>query len=397
MTSRVGILLSHPTQYHSPWFRSLAQRPELRIKVFYCFSPDATEQGAGFDVSFQWDVPLLEGYPHAFLKNVARPPGFHFSGCDTPEIMDLIASRQFDAWIINGWRVKSEWQAIRACWKHQVPMLIRGDSHLLDHRPPHTRIAKRMILGRWIPRFDRYLTVGKLNEEYYKFYGADASQFFSVRHFVDNQRFAARAAEVNVAEQRGYWKIAEGTTVFLFAAKFVDKKQPLLAMKAIEKLCAGNASVHLLMVGDGKLRQSCEEYCVVRHLPVTFAGFLNQSQMANAYACADVLVLPSARAETWGLVVNEAMACGVPAIVSERVGCGPDLVLSEQTGMLFRAGDVDALADAMSVYAGNPLLIAEHGANAKELITNYSIEAATENTIAAVLSVTGAQANACAV
>ena len=396
MKSRVGILLSHPTQYHSPWFRSLAQRPEIEIKVFYCLQPDSFEQGTGFGVSFQWDVPLLEGYPHAFLKNVARRPGFHFTGSDTPEIADTIASREFDAWIINGWRVKSEWQAIRACWRHNVPMLIRGDSHLLDHRPPHTRIGKRMILGRWIPRLDRYLTVGKLNEEYYKFYGADSSRFVPVRHFVDNERFAAQAAAVNVGELRARWKIAENATVFLFAGKFVDKKKPMDAIKAIEKLFGGKRRVHLLMVGDGELKQPCEEYSASRELPVTFAGFLNQSEIATAYACADVLVLPSAYAETWGLVVNEAMACGVPAVVSDRVGCGPDLVCSVQTGAIFPTGDLDRLAEAMSVYVVNQGLITEHGANAKKLIANYSIEAATDSTVAAVLSVTREQATACA-
>lgn len=395
MTSRVGILLSHPTQYHSPWLRSLAKRTEIEIKVFYCFQPDAAKQGAGFDVTFHWDLPLLEDYPHAFLKNVARLPGFHFSGCDTPGIADIIASREFDAWIINGWRVKSEWQAIRACWKYGVPMLIRGDSHLLDQKPLHVRTAKRMILGRWIPRFSRYLTVGELNEKFYRFYGADSSSFFPVRHFIDNERFASEAAEarVHLNELRAKWKIAERATVFLFAGKFIDKKQPMDAIKAIEKLFARNTDVHLLMVGDGRLRPACEEYSAAERLPVTFAGFLNQSEIATAYACADVLVLPSA-AETWGLVVNEAMACGVPTIVSDRVGCGPDLVHSGHTGMLFPAGDVDALADAMSVYAGNPSLIAEHGANAQEWIANYSVEAATDGTVAAVLSVIKPRATA---
>jgi glycosyltransferase involved in cell wall biosynthesis len=395
MKSRVGILLSHPTQYHSPWFRSLANRPEIEIEVFYCFQPDDREQGDGFDVSFRWDVPLLDGYPHAFLKNVARRPGFNFAGCDTPGIADLIASRQFDAWIINGWRVKSEWQAIRACWKYGVPMLIRGDSHLLDQRRPHTRIAKRMILGRWLPRFEGYLTVGKLNEEYYNFYGADSSRFFPVRHFVENERFAAAAATADLEKLRAHWKIAEGATVFLFAGKFTDKKKPMDAIRALEKLCAGNLQVHLLMVGDGTLRASCEEYAAARHLPVTFAGFLNQSQIPSAYACADVLLAPSA--ETWGLVVNEAMACGLPAIVSDRVGCGPDLIRFGATGAVFPVGNLDTLAEMMSVYVVNPGLISEQGANAQDLIATYSVEAATNGTIAAVLSVTSARANACAV
>ena len=398
MTSRVGILLSHPTQYHSPWFRSLAKRTEIEIKVFYCFQPDAAEQGAGFEVKFHWDLPLLEDYPHAFLKNVARLPGFHFSGCDTPEIADIIASREFDAWIINGWRVKSEWQAIRACWKYGVPMLIRGDSHLLDQKPLHVRTAKRMILGRWIPRFSRYLTVGELNEEFYRFYGADSSSFFPVRHFIDNERFASEAAKaiLRPAELRDNWGIPHDSIVFVFVGKFLDNKRPLDALKAIEKLRGRNSNVHLLMVGDGRMRLTCEEYAQANNLPVTFTGFLNQKEIAGAYATSAVLIVPS-RTETWGLVVNEAMACGVPAIVSDRVGCGPDLVHSGRTGMLFTAGDVDALADAMSVYAANPSLIAEHGANAQKWIADYSVEAATDGTVAAVLSVIKPRATACVV
>src|SRR5688500_3605621 len=132
---RAGILLTHATQYHSPWFRELARRSPISIKVFYCFQPDANQQGIGFDVPFHWDAPLLEGYPNALLKHVARKPGLNFSGCDTPEIADVISSREFDAWIINSWRVKSDWQAIRACWRNRVPMLVRGDSHLIDSKP----------------------------------------------------------------------------------------------------------------------------------------------------------------------------------------------------------------------------------------------------------------------
>jgi glycosyltransferase involved in cell wall biosynthesis len=387
MTIRVGILLSHPTQYHSPWFRALAQRPEIETKVFYCFQPDAGLQGDGFDVAFNWDVPLLGDYPHAFLKNVARRPGFHFAGCDTPELATIIPGRHFDAWIINGWKVKSDWQAIRACWKHKVPMLIRGDSHLLDRKPLPKRLAKRMVLGRWISRFSGYLTVGKLNEEYYRFYGADSSRFFPVRHFVDNECFASRAATADIVKIRKNWRIPESSTVFLFAGKFVDKKRPMDAIRAIEKASTRGNDVHLLMVGDGKLRQSCAEYSESKRLPVTFTGFLNQSEIASAYACADVLVLPSAYAETWGLVVNEAMSCGLPAIVSDRVGCGPDLVYSGQTGTVFPARDVEALTKAMSAYAENPSLINEHGKSARKQIAGYSVVAAANGTVAAILSV----------
>lgn len=390
MARRVGILLTHPTQYHSPWFQELARRPEVEIKVFYCFQPNAEQQGVDFGTAFCWDTPLLEDYPSVFLKNVARTPGFHFSGCDTPEIKSIIASRQFDAWIINGWKVKSDWQAIKACWKGSIPMLIRGDSNLLDSKPVHIRIAKRMILGRWIPRFCRYLTVGRLNEDFYEAYGADPAKFFPVRHCVDNDRFAtqANAARVRNSELRSKWRIAEGATVFLFAGKFIPKKRPMDAIRAIERVVAKGFNVHLLMVGDGMLRIACEEYSREKGLPISFTGFLNQGEIAQAYACSDVLILPSAYAETWGLIVNEAMSCGLPAIVSDRVGCAPDLVIQGETGMVFPVANVDALSQSMKIYAEDFSLTKEHGQRARKRIESYSIGAAADNTVAAVLSAT---------
>src|SRR5882724_392777 len=89
---RLAIISTHPIQYHGPWFRALASKPELSIEVLYCHRATAREQSdAGFGVKFDWDVSLLDGYPHRFLRNVARTPTISgFNGLDTPEIKDII-------------------------------------------------------------------------------------------------------------------------------------------------------------------------------------------------------------------------------------------------------------------------------------------------------------------
>jgi glycosyltransferase involved in cell wall biosynthesis len=87
-------------------------------------------------------------------------------------------------------------------------------------------------------------------------------------------------------------------------------------------------------------------------------------------------VLPSDGGETWGLVVNEAMACGLPCIVSDKVGCGPDLIARDETGTIYPVGDVDALAKAMSRMAADPVALAAMGARAQEKIGGHSIDAA---------------------
>src|SRR3984893_16556809 len=85
---KLFVMSTHPIQYHSAWFRAMASRPDLDLHVYYCHQAMPGEQaGAGFGVEFDWDVPLFEGYPYTFLKNVAESPGHaRFGGFDTPEI-----------------------------------------------------------------------------------------------------------------------------------------------------------------------------------------------------------------------------------------------------------------------------------------------------------------------
>lgn len=142
-------------------------------------------------------------------------------------------------------------------------------------------------------------------------------------------------------------------------------------------------AVHLLMVGTGPLEEACRAHATRHRLPVSFAGFLNQSEMPSAYAAADCLVLPSDHGETWGLVVNEAMACGLPAIVSDLVGCAEDLVLEGLTGLVSRFGHPPALAAAMGRMAADPGAAARMGATARKRVNgHFSVQNAAEGILA---------------
>ena len=139
------------------------------------------------------------------------------------------------------------------------------------------------------------------------------------------------------------------------------------------------------MVGEGPMRAEIEAEIQRTGAPVRLLGFFNQSEMPEAYALADVLVLPS-ETETWGLVVNEALACGLPAVVSSGVGCAPDLVEPGATGETYPMGDVDALAVAME----RALHLARDPATAHALkvkMETYSLETAILGTLEAVKAV----------
>src|SRR6476660_7129855 len=128
MKSRIAVVSSHPIQYHSPWFRAMANSADLDLEVLFCHLATPREQAnAGFGVEFDWDTPLLDGYSHRFLQNVASTPTVSaFRGLDTPELASIIRQKRYQAVIVNGWHYKSAWQAIRACWSTKTPVMVRS-------------------------------------------------------------------------------------------------------------------------------------------------------------------------------------------------------------------------------------------------------------------------------
>ncbi len=147
----------------------------------------------------------------------------------------------------------------------------------------------------------------------------------------------------------------------LFVGRLVDSKRPMDVVQAVARLRSSGQPVDLVIAGAGELQGSMEEAARAAGLDAQFLGFVNQSRLPSVYASSDVVVLPSIAIETWGLVVNEAMACGVPAVVSDAVGCGPDLIQPGATGAVAPLGDVPALATSIaSVLAFDPSLTRGH-------------------------------------
>lgn len=387
MAYKLGILTTHPIQYKVPWYRALAQRSEVDLTVFYCMMPNSQQQGDGFGVEFEWDIPLLDGYRYEVLDNVTREPSVtRFGGCDTPGITEIVIGRGFDAFIVNGWVVKSCLQVLRACRKHHVPCIVRGESNSLRPRPWWKRVGHRWLLR----KYAAFLSIGEANKQFYLDNGVSEDKVFFAPYGVDNERFAGASAQSRArrAELRRHWGVPDAACCFVFCGKFIEKKRPLDLLEAlsmaVEGVDQGKDAMHLLMVGDGALRPPCERIARDRGLPVTFTGFLNQSQIAQAYAASDCLVLPSDYGETWGLVVNEAMACGLPAIVSDRVGCHLDLVAPGRTGEVFCFGDRRALAQRLGSFAASPEEVTRMGGAARELVGKYSVASAVEGTVEAV-------------
>lgn len=344
--------------------------------------PGAEEQGIGFGHSFQWDIELLKGYSYSLLPNRRKSPELgRFWGSNTPGIIDALRSQRPDAVILTGWQSRSLIQALRATIRLDIPRIVRGESNAMRARPLYTRLLHRMLLS----RYNAFLAIGKSNRQFYESNGVPQAHIFDCPYFVDNRRFEEqhRAAFPRRVQLRHEWGIPEDAVCFLFAGKLQAKKRIMDLMAALNP-ARQIGRLYLLVVGTGDEMEAAKSAVQAHQLPVTFAGFLNQTQITDAYAAADCLVLPSDYGETWGLVVNEGMVCGLPAIVSDRVGCGPDLIEDDVTGWTFPFGNVNALSSLLVRAASDPVRLWEMGQNARKKIENYSVSKAVEGTMQAV-------------
>ncbi len=343
---RLGVLCSHPIQYYAPIFRELARRCDLVVHFAYQQTP-AGQAAAGYGIEFEWDVDLLGGYEHRFLRNRSIRPGTTgFLGCDTPEISEVVATGGYDAFLVTGWNLKSYWQATIACRRWRVPLMVRGDSQLETSRNAAKRGLKRLIYPSLLNWFDACLYVGKRSRAYFRHFGVEEARLFFAPHCVDNDQFGRVGTKTAGQAWRRANGIAQDKRTALFVGRLVEEKRPLDFLRGVAQHPNGSDRVVALVVGSGPLGGALERAAKELGVDARFLGFRNQSELPAIYAAADTLCLPSS-SETWGVVVNEAMACGTPAVVSSSCGCGPDLIESGASGYIYPTGDTAHMGDAI--------------------------------------------------
>ena len=375
--NRLAIFTTHPIQYQAPWFRSLAKAQDLEIKVMLSRVPDAKEQGAGFGTTFAWDIPLLTGYPHTVLRSYTLPERVPaYARRWSLGIGDELDRFRPHVAMVLGWQEISLVQALLACRRRRIPVVLRGESNALRPRPRLVSTLHRRLFS----LCDAFLAIGHSNADLYRATGVPQRRIVTAGYFVDNDRFAQESAAL-VADRaaiRSAWAIPDDAVCLAFVGKLEPKKRVMDFLGALLDVAARGARVHGLVVGSGEQMDAARAMCL-GHAAVTFAGFLNQTAIARAYVAADCLALPSDFGETWGLVVNEAMATGLPAIVSDHAGCANDLVVPGVTGLVFPFGDRVALAGAMEQVAADTGERLSLGAAARcHVHANFSIERATE-------------------
>jgi glycosyltransferase involved in cell wall biosynthesis len=372
--TRLAIVVSHPIQYYAPLYQRLAQRDDLAVKVFFTWHDGQSEvEDRGFRLLVAWDIPITDGYDFELVPNVSSDPGtHHFWGLNNPSLVRRIISWQPDVVHITGWAWLSHLLAMRAFHHKGIPVLFRGDSHLLCENKSGLRwYFKHLVLRQVFSWPEVFLVVGQANLAYYQAFGVEPNRLHPCTHSIDLIRFVQRGHELEqeAAQWRRELGLSPNQIVLLFAGKFEKIKRPIELMRTV--LASLDQKLALVMVGTGELEAEIKAVAGMDRDRFRVLAFQNQSRMPVVYRLCDLFVLPSAR-ETWGFAVTEALACGRPVLVSDGVGCAADVV-DMSCGRVFSWTDPFSLPRTLHELISTPALLAEMGRAASKKAWRFDI------------------------
>lgn len=377
--------------------RTIAAQPNIDLLVLFCSDFSVRSyQDVGFGAAVQWDTPLLEGYCSVVLprfRDTTDPgPTRPIARGFFRHLRKGLNGAPFDAVWVHGYSTVDTLHAMLAAKALGIPVLVRSDSWLADRpRSWGTLLAKRAFFAvlNWLVA--GVLVSGTRNADYWSFYLGRHKPLFMLPYAVDNGYFAERTAEAVTTRHAllAEFDLEPGRPVILFASKLQERKLCRDLLEAFLQLSGIATAPYLLIVGDGEMRQTLEKRALESGSSnVRFAGFRNQGELPQFFELSTVFVLP-ARHEPWGLVVNEAMAAGLPVVVTDDCGCAPDLVRNGENGFVYPTGDVAALRSALEscLIPGRAKVMGERS---RELIARWSYEEDVAGLCRALATVAGA-------
>lgn len=308
----------------------------------------------------------------------------------------VLHSLSVDAAAINGWSDNGALATLRWCGKHGVPAIVMSESNRVDfNRRPLREFIKRCLVGNSASG----LVGGSLARDYLHHLGMPVERIFDGYDAIDNDHFAPPR---DVSREVIRRELGFPRSYFLASNRFIEKKNLPRLVEAYASYRQGGRKVirpqatgserlstssqarqvtvgepdsgpwDLVLLGDGPEKESIVRQ--VQRLGLTdavhFPGFRQYDELPTYYWGAGAFVHASTT-EQWGLVINEAMAAGLPVIASSRCGSTTDLVIDSKTGFVFDPTDIQRLTDRMIRVAGDESIRTQMSVAASRHIANW--------------------------
>jgi len=364
MKINLAIITTHPIQYQVPLFKELSKIKNLKLFVFYASDHGVNVKSIDieFNKKFAWNIPMLKGYKYFFSKKNYNYDSWFLKYIDLSQQLKIIEP---DFILILGWNKLLYLQAFLHAIFNNIPILLRAENNLGSNNNFLKNAIKKILFPKFFSLFYKIFYIGTLNKYFYLNYGVKKNKLLFTPYFVDNNFFEKKH------------EIKNNTFNVLYVGKFISRKRPFDILKTA-LLLKDYKQIKFSLVGDGPLLEECKKWVKKNFLRnVNFLGFKNQFDIKKIYNRSHILVNCSAY-ETWGLVVNEAMASGLPCIVTNMTGSSFDLIKNNQTGYVYKVGDLKSLSKLILKFHFNKKNLKKMSFSANNLIKKYSVKKNSE-------------------
>lgn len=378
------MVATHPVHYSVPFYRYVAARGAMDIKVYY--GSDHPLRGTidrNYNTKVDWGVELLGGYANEFLPALVKGYGKYFLRPMVYGLRKRLKAQRPDVVWVSGYLRWVSLYTMIAARSLGIPVYVESDSNNYDRPRSRLKLAVKSLHMRFVAwLLTGCLYIGKWNREYWEQYlDPEKHDFVLFPHPVDNDTLQRQLAEAapRRAELRRALDIPESARILLFVGRLNRVKGCDVLLEAHSLLLdRGFRPLYLVLVGQGPQLEELKAAVTPAQAPyVRFAGFQDQASVTRYLDLCDIFVLPS-RFEPWGLVVNEAMNAARPVVVSDRVGAGPDLVEDGVNGYRVANEDAEALADAIERILADPQRLQAFGTASFNKINHWSYREGAE-------------------
>jgi glycosyltransferase involved in cell wall biosynthesis len=366
MNRRLVIVTEIISPYRIPVFNALARYEGIDLHVIFLAENDPTER--------QWLVYKDEiRFSHEVLPSWRRRLGRHSLLLNWGTEAALRRAEP-DFIVCGGYNYVASWQSMSWARRNRVPFILWTESTTRDLRSGHALIE--FMKTRFLRGCDAFVVPGKSSIDYLRGYGVSEEMILAAPNAVDTLFFAQRAAVIRRDAAAHRRALGLPARFFLFVGRLVPEKGVFDLLRAYEAQAPEvRKEMGLVFVGDGAARAAIQQRAAaISPGAIHFAGFVQREYLAAYYTLAEVLVFPT-HTDTWGLVVNEAMACGLPVISSSAAGCVADLIGNGWNGLVVSGGEITQLTSAMNELARNAELRTLMGQRSAQRIAQYSPEA----------------------
>ncbi|MGD0417552.1 MAG: glycosyltransferase family 4 protein [Terriglobales bacterium] len=382
MSRRLVILTEIIAPYRISVFNVLARRAGLDLHVIFLAETDETLR--------QWRVYKNEiCFSHQILPSWRWRAG-KSSLLINRGLWSALNQVSPQVIICGGYNYAASWEALLWARRHGVAFVLWSESNRQDARRgrPWVEFLKTYFLR----HCDRFVVPGRASFEYLRSLGAPEASILTAPDAVDNSLFATQAESSRAHATEFREKLGLPSRFILFVGRLVPEKGIFDLLEAYAKLESDlRSEVGLVFAGDGISKEELVQQAKrISPGAICFPGFAQREDLAGLYALAETLVLPT-HSDPWGLVVNEAMACGLPIVVSSVAGCSADLVGDGWNGYVVPPRDSEKLSVAIDSLLRQPELKQTMSAHSLERIRKYSPEACADGLAAAAISATEAR------